>query len=59
MTAFPTFFAVLIGLATAWRWTPLKDWLSPQRVAEFMTRFSSPGGRALVAVAGGLGWRVS
>jgi hypothetical protein len=28
----------------------LQGWLSPQWVAEFMTRFSSPGGRALIAV---------
>jgi len=42
----------LLPLA-AWRWTPLQDWLSPQRAAEFMTHFSSPAGRVLVAVTGG------
>jgi phosphatidylserine/phosphatidylglycerophosphate/cardiolipin synthase-like enzyme/uncharacterized membrane protein YdjX (TVP38/TMEM64 family) len=42
----------LLALAAAWHWTPLQDWFSPQRIAEFIARFSSPGGRALAAVAG-------
>jgi hypothetical protein len=49
----------LLALAVAWRWTPLQDWLSPQRVADFMARFSSPGGRELVCQSLGLGWRAS
>ncbi|MFY9944410.1 MAG: hypothetical protein WAK57_19735 [Desulfobacterales bacterium] len=53
MTAFPTVFSLLIPLAAAWRWIPLQDWLLPQRAADFITRFSSPGGPTLVAVAGG------
>ena len=52
LIAFLAVIVALLALAAAWRWTPLRDWLSPQRVAELMTRFSSPGGRALVAVAG-------
>ncbi len=52
LIAFLAVIATLFALAAAWRWTPLQDWLSPQRVAEFMTRFSPPAGRALVAVAG-------
>jgi len=52
LTAFLALVAALLVLAAAWRWTPLQDWLSPQRVAEFMTHFSSPAGHALIAVAG-------
>ncbi len=52
LIAFLAVIAALLALAAAWRWTPLQDWLSPQRVAGFMTHFSSPAGRALVAVAG-------
>jgi phospholipase D1/2 len=42
----------LLVLMAAWRWTPLQEWLSAQPVIVFMTHFSPPGGRALVAVAG-------
>jgi hypothetical protein len=60
LVAFLAVIVALLSLAAAWRWTPLQDWLSPQRVADFMTRFSSPSGRALIAVTGfGLGWRAS
>jgi hypothetical protein len=52
LIAFLAVIAALLALTAAWRWPLLQDWFSPQRVAEFMTRFSSPGGRALVAVAG-------
>jgi phosphatidylserine/phosphatidylglycerophosphate/cardiolipin synthase-like enzyme/membrane protein DedA with SNARE-associated domain len=52
LIAFLAVIVALLALAAAWRWTPLQDWLSPQRVADFMTRFSSPSGRALIAVAG-------
>jgi phosphatidylserine/phosphatidylglycerophosphate/cardiolipin synthase-like enzyme/uncharacterized membrane protein YdjX (TVP38/TMEM64 family) len=52
LIAFLAVVVALLALAAAWRWTPLQDWLSPQRVAEFMGRYSSPGGRALIAVAG-------
>ncbi len=58
LVAFLAVIVKLLSLAAAWRWTPLQDWLSPQRAADFITRFSSPGGRALVAVAG-VGWQAS
>jgi len=52
LIAFLAVFVALFVLAAAWRWTPLWAWLSPQRVAEFMTRLSLPAGRALIAIAG-------
>ncbi len=52
LMVFLAVIVALLALAAAWRWTPLQDWLSPQRVTDFMTRFSSPSGRALIAVAG-------
>ena len=49
------FLAIIVGLlalAAAWRWTPLHDWLSPQRIGELFAAVSSPSGRALAAVGG-------
>jgi uncharacterized membrane protein YdjX (TVP38/TMEM64 family) len=40
----------LLGLAAAWRWTPLNEWLSPQRLSEVLASFESPGIRAAAAV---------
>lgn len=34
--------AGLLGLAAAWRWTPLSDWLSPQRLSEWVESVQSP-----------------
>lgn len=42
----------LLMLAASWRWTPLSDWLSPQQLGHWLDGFPSPGGRALVAIAG-------
>jgi phospholipase D1/2 len=41
----------LLALAAVWRWTPLHDWLAPERMSSFIWRVPSPGMRALVAVA--------
>ncbi|MEJ2309294.1 MAG: VTT domain-containing protein [Gammaproteobacteria bacterium] len=40
----------LLALAAAWRWTPLNDWLSPQRLGELIASFGSSEMRALVAI---------
>jgi hypothetical protein len=37
LIAFLAVIAALFALVAAWRWTPLQDWLSLQRVAEFIT----------------------
>lgn len=42
--------AVLLALAAAWRWTPLQDWLSPQRLSEWLYAMPSPTQRALAAI---------
>jgi phospholipase D1/2 len=42
----------LLGLAAAWRWTPLNEWLSPERLGRTIHSFASPEIRALIAVSG-------
>ena len=42
----------LLGLAAAWRWTPLNEWLSPERLRDWMAMFESPWTRGLVAISG-------
>jgi hypothetical protein len=55
LIVFLAILAALLVLVAAWRppgvRPPLQDWLSPQRVGEFMTRFCPPGGRALAAIS--------
>ena len=50
LLAFLALIAVLLGLAAMWRWTPLQEWLSPQRLRELFTAFPTTEVRALVAV---------
>ena len=50
------FVAVLLALAASWRWTPLGDWLTADRIAGWLQVFDDPWIRflsvfALVAVA--------
>jgi phosphatidylserine/phosphatidylglycerophosphate/cardiolipin synthase-like enzyme/uncharacterized membrane protein YdjX (TVP38/TMEM64 family) len=42
----------LLGLAAAWRWTPLQDLLSPDRISSYLTSIGSSEGRAFVAIGG-------
>jgi phospholipase D1/2 len=49
---FGVLIAGLLGLAAAWRWTPLGEWLSPERLHDWMSAFDSPLTRGLVAVTG-------
>jgi phosphatidylserine/phosphatidylglycerophosphate/cardiolipin synthase-like enzyme/uncharacterized membrane protein YdjX (TVP38/TMEM64 family) len=42
----------LLGMAAAWRWTPLNEWLSPERLEQVISSFASPEIRAFVAVGG-------
>lgn len=42
----------LLGLAAAWRWTPLASLLSPEQISAYLQSMSSPEVRALAAVAG-------
>lgn len=41
---------VLLGLASAWRWTPMQDLLSPQQIEHHLASIASMEGRALIAV---------
>jgi phospholipase D1/2 len=41
----------LLALAALWRWTPLHDWLAPERMSSFIWKVPSPELRALVAIA--------
>jgi phospholipase D1/2 len=52
LIAFLTVIALLCGLAAAWRWSPLQEWLSPQRLGRLISGVSSPEVRALAAVGG-------
>ncbi len=43
---------VLLGLAAAWRWTPLHSLLTPERIGEYLASISSHEGRAVIAISG-------
>lgn len=49
---FAVFIIALLGLAAAWRWTPLQELLSPQRLSQVAASISSPELRALAAITG-------
>jgi uncharacterized membrane protein YdjX (TVP38/TMEM64 family) len=42
----------LLGMAAAWRWTPLQQWLSPQRISDMLASISSEQSRAAIAITG-------
>lgn len=42
----------LLGLAAAWRWTPLNEWLSPQLLRDTLAALPSTEMRALMAIGG-------
>jgi len=50
--AFLAVIATLLGLAAAWRWTPMHQWLAPDQLSEWFAAVASPQARALAAVAG-------
>jgi len=41
----------LLALAAVWRWTPLHEWLTPERMRSLIRNVPSPEMRAVVAVA--------
>jgi uncharacterized membrane protein YdjX (TVP38/TMEM64 family) len=43
---------LLLGLAAAWRWTPLGDLLSPEQIGRYLQSIASVEARALVAIGG-------
>ncbi len=49
---FAAIVAVLLGLAAAWRWTPLQELLSPEHIGQYLASISSFEGRAAVAIGG-------
>ena len=42
---------VLLGMAAAWRWTPLGDWLNPGRIAAWATLLENDAVLSLAAIA--------
>jgi phosphatidylserine/phosphatidylglycerophosphate/cardiolipin synthase-like enzyme/uncharacterized membrane protein YdjX (TVP38/TMEM64 family) len=44
--------AILIMLAAAWRWTPLQNLLSPERIGEFLASITTSEQRAAIAIGG-------
>jgi len=43
---------LLLGLAAAWRWTPLKDLLSPELISAYLASIGSMESRAAIAIGG-------
>lgn len=52
LLAFLVVILGLLGLAAAWRWTPLQEYLSPEFLSQTLASISSPGARAAIAIAG-------
>ncbi len=50
LLAFLALVVALLALAAAWRWTPLQDWLAPDRLGALLEAVPSPGMRALVGI---------
>jgi phosphatidylserine/phosphatidylglycerophosphate/cardiolipin synthase-like enzyme/uncharacterized membrane protein YdjX (TVP38/TMEM64 family) len=43
---------ILLLLAAAWRWSPMHEYLSPERIGQYLASISSIEGRAVVAIGG-------
>ena len=43
---------LLLGLAAAWRWTPLQELLSPERISGYLSSVASSEQRAAIAIGG-------
>lgn len=53
LLGFVALIVALLALAAAWRWTPLNEWLSPERIRGLLSTFhDDPVTRAAVAVTG-------
>ena len=52
LAVFLGLLAALLMLAAAWRWTPLAEVLSPERIRDYVQSLASPEARAAVAVGG-------
>lgn len=52
LTLFLGLVLLLIGLAAAWRWTPLQSLLSPERISSYLAAIPSMEGRAAIAIGG-------
>ncbi len=48
---FITLLVALVALAVAWRWTPLGEWLSAERLAASLELLQNPAWQAVVATA--------
>ncbi len=52
LVTFAALVVGLLGLAAAWRWTPLQTLLSPERISQLLASLPSTEVRALVAIGG-------
>jgi len=52
LLSFAAIVVVLLALAAAWRWTPLQELLSPERIAQYLASISTFEGRAALAIGG-------
>lgn len=50
LLAFLAVIVALLGLAAAWRWTPLNQWLAPEHLAELLSAVPSPSVRAVMTI---------
>ncbi len=51
LVLFMGFIGMLLLCAAAWRWTPLADWLTPERLAAALAWFQQPSTRFLAVFA--------
>jgi phospholipase D1/2 len=49
---FVSVVGILFMLAAAWRWSPMQEFLSPERIGQYFASISSSEGRAAVAIGG-------
>lgn len=52
LVLFVGIIVVLLGLAAAWRWTPLHEWATPGQLSQLLAAVPSPEGRAAAAIGG-------
>jgi phospholipase D1/2 len=50
LLVFASLVLSLLVLAAAWRWTPLRELLSPERIGAYLAAVPSAEGRALIAI---------
>lgn len=49
---FVAVIGILFMLATAWRWSPMQEFLSPEWIGQYLASISSMEGRAIAAIGG-------